>query len=117
MDLIFSSSLLEKLPAKVELIRRRLVELAGHTSVADIRQCGMMVGVELMAEPQSKTPFDPLRRVGAAVCKHARRHSIIIRPIGDVVVLMPAPAMDEKTLERLLQGVIATIQEYFDRAV
>jgi adenosylmethionine-8-amino-7-oxononanoate aminotransferase len=112
VDLIFSSKLLESLPAKVELIRRRLAELAGHPHVGDVRQCGMMVGIDLVAECQRRRPFDPYRRVGASVCLQARRHGIITRPLGDVVVLMPAPAMDTQTLERLLDGVIATIKEF-----
>ncbi|MFA6135507.1 MAG: adenosylmethionine--8-amino-7-oxononanoate transaminase [Phycisphaerae bacterium] len=113
VDLIFSSGLLDQLPAKVELIRRRLAELADHPNVGDIRQCGMMVGIELLADRKGRQGFDLLRRVGAAVCKQARRQGIIIRPLGDVVVLMPAPAMDTATLERLLTGVIATIHVYF----
>ena len=117
VDLIFSSGLLGRLPAKIEMIRRHLAELAGHPNVADIRQCGMMVGIELMADAARRIPFEPDKRVGAAVCKHARKHGIIIRPLGDVVVLMPAPAMDEQTLERLLTGVTKTIQEYFAAAV
>ncbi len=48
VDLIFSSGLLESLPAKVELISRKLAVLADHPNVGDIRQCGMMVGIDLV---------------------------------------------------------------------
>jgi adenosylmethionine-8-amino-7-oxononanoate aminotransferase len=112
VDLIFSSKLLESLPAKVELIRRRLAGLAGHPHVGDVRQCGVMVGIDLVADRGRRRPFDPARRVGASVCRLARRRGIITRPLGDVVILMPAPAMDTQMLERLLDGVIATIQEF-----
>jgi adenosylmethionine-8-amino-7-oxononanoate aminotransferase len=113
IDLIHSSGLLERLPAKVAYLAGRLSELAQHPNVADIRQCGMMVGIELAAGREPFEPFDSRRLVGAAVCKAARGRGLIIRPLGDVVVLMPAPAMDAATLERMTDAVIETICEYF----
>jgi len=112
VDLIFSSGLLEALAAKIELIRSRLASLAGHPHVGDIRQCGMMVGIELVADRDGRRAFDTADQVGAKLCRHARRHGVITRPLGDIVVLMPAPAMDCQTLERLLDGVIASIKEF-----
>ena len=113
VDLIFSSGLPAALPAKIKLIRERLTELAGHDNVGDVRQCGMMAGIELVRDRARRAAFDLADRVGARVCAGARRHGIIVRPLGDVVVLMPAPAMDTDTLDRLLAGVIETIHEYF----
>jgi adenosylmethionine-8-amino-7-oxononanoate aminotransferase len=136
VDLIGSSGLLDRLPAKAERIAARLSELREHPNVGDVRQCGMMVGIELVKKrgvpgtqvPQRGVPgtqvpglrdargnetFDPRKRIGAEVCFHARRHGVIIRPLGDVVVLMPAPAMDPGTLERLLDATVRTIHEYF----
>ena len=124
IDLIFDSGLLQSLPAKAELMARHLSPLAKHPHVADIRQCGMMVGIELVQERRvpfgapggfvANTMFEPSRRVGAAVCSHARKHGLIIRPLDDIVVLMPAPAMDLATLERMMQAVVASVQEYFE---
>ena len=114
VDLIFESGLLEALPAKVDLIGGRLAELSDHPHVGDIRQCGMMVGIELVRNRHGPRPFEPSLRVGAAVCRHARQHGLITRPLGDVVVLMPAPAMDTETLTRMLDAVIASIHEYFE---
>mgnify|MGYP005631843451 FL=1 len=70
-----------------------------------------MTGIELVAS--DARAFDPASRTGAAICLAARQHGIIIRPLGDVIVLMPAPAMDLATLERLLDATIQTIVDYF----
>ena len=113
VDLIGQSGLLEALPGKIKQISRQLARLADHPNVGDIRQCGMMVGIELVADRNGPTPFDPLKRVGAAVCLRARDRGVIVRPLGDVVVLMPAPAMDTETLEELLTAVVETIDEFF----
>jgi len=115
IDLVFETALLDSLDEKVELIRGGLAALADHPNVGDIRQCGMMVGIELVSDrdgPRPKT-FDAKDRVGAAVCRAAIGRGIIIRPLGDVMTLMPAPAMDTETLHRLVTGVAATIDEYF----
>jgi len=104
-----SAGIMEQMPPKIDLIARRLAEMRQLPHVARTRQCGMMVGVDL-ARPDG-TPFDPADRVGAAVCTAARKRDIIIRPLGDTVVLMPAPAMDPGILDTLLVGVTETIAE------
>ncbi len=113
IDLIYETSLLAALPAKTALIADKLAALADHPHVGDIRQCGMMVGVELVADRDTAGRFDTSRRIGAAVCMAARDRGILVRPLGDVVVLMPAPAMDTATLERLLDGTVEIIDEHF----
>ena len=113
LDLIAESGLLESLPGKIEQMAGRLAELADHPNVGDIRQCGMMAGVELVADRDGPVPFDPIKRIGAAVCLKARDRGVIVRPLGDVVVLMPAPAMDAETLDELLTAVVETSDEFF----
>ncbi len=113
VDLIAESNLLAALPEKIAMIRDSVAELADHPNVGDIRQCGMMAGVELVADRASGKPFDAALRTGAAVCAAARDRGVIIRPLGDVIVLMPAPAMDTGTLSRLLDATVATITDTF----
>lgn len=113
IDLIESSGLLKTLPIKIDTMQDRLNELADHDNVGDIRQRGMMVGIELVADRKKRKPFDPLLRTGGGVCLAARKRGLIIRPLGDVIVLMPAPAMDLETLDRMLRITIDTIKEYF----
>jgi len=112
IELIFESGLIEALPEKADRIARALAELDDHPNVGDVRRCGMMAGIELVRDRQGKRRFDPVLRVGAAVCKAAREHGVITRPLGDVVVLMPAPAMDLAALDRLLTAIILTVREY-----
>ena len=114
IDLIFESGMLDSLDEKIEIIRDALAPLGEHPNVGDIRQCGMMAGVELVANRQGPEFFDPADRIGAAVCRTALTRDIIIRPLGDVITLMPAPAMDAATLRRLLSGVVETINEFFN---
>ncbi len=116
VDRIFATDVLASLPAKIELMRERLGELTDHPHVGDARQCGMMAGVELVRDRDTRKPFEPARGVGAGLCRAARKHGLIIRPLGDVVILMPAPAMDMNTLARMMDAVVTTFREHdFDR--
>ena len=113
IELIFQTGLLNTLAEKGGIISRRLGELWDHRHVGNVRQCGMMVGIELLESRRPRRFFDPHRRIGAQVCLHARRFGLITRPLGDVVVLMPAPAMDVATLSRLIDSTVAAIEDFF----
>jgi adenosylmethionine-8-amino-7-oxononanoate aminotransferase len=93
------------------VLARRLAALARHPQVLDIRRCGLMVGIELVQDRETGTPFPPERRLGHQVTLAARKRGVIIRPLGDVVVLMPAPAMPETLLERLCDATFEAIDE------
>ena len=66
-----------------------LAPLADLPHVGDVRQKGLMVGIELVADKTTKKSFNPKRRLGAEACAKVRRHGVIIRPLGNVIVLMP----------------------------
>ena len=91
--------------AKIELLhpelRRQVAEL---DAVAEVRQRGFMVGIELRGEA-------PDGQLGQLVTLAARRRGALIRPLGDVVVLMPAPAISEADLMRLVEIAASAIAE------
>jgi adenosylmethionine-8-amino-7-oxononanoate aminotransferase len=64
-----------------------------------------MVGIELVAGRRTKQPFDPKRRVGAEVCVKLRSHGVILRPLGDVIVMMPPLAMGVEDLLRIVKAL------------
>src|ERR1019366_8393812 len=80
---------------------QRVTTLPG---VADVRQRGFMVGIELREYPAQL-------RMGHRVTVAARRRGAIVRPLGDVVVLMPALSMSEADLRRLVAITASSIAE------
>jgi adenosylmethionine-8-amino-7-oxononanoate aminotransferase len=60
-----------------------------------------MVGIELVADKATKKPFPTGKRTGQRVIKEARKRGLIIRPLGDVIVLMPALSISIDELDRL----------------
>lgn len=113
LDLMEANDTLGNAARLGAIIRERLKEeLHDHPHVGDVRNRGVMTGIEFVRDRYGFCPFDPAERVGARVCAEARRRGAMIRPLGDVLVLNPAPAMDEATLHALLDIVIGTIKSF-----
>lgn len=111
LELLEANRVLDNVNRLSMVLARRLAPLARHPHVLDIRRCGLMVGIELVQDRETGTPFPPERRLGHQVTLAARKRGVIIRPLGDVVVLMPAPAMPETLLERLCDATFEAIDE------
>jgi adenosylmethionine---8-amino-7-oxononanoate aminotransferase len=100
LDVFEQERTLERLQPKIALLERLLAEqVAPLPAVAEIRQRGFMVGIELGG-------FEPADRIGHRVTLAARARGAIVRPLGDVVVLMPPLAIEAAELERLV-GITA----------
>ena len=106
LDLFERDGVLASLPGKAERLRAALARnLASHPRVGDIRQRGLMVGVELVAERDDARPLPPELATGARVCAAARDHGVILRPLGDVVVLMPPLSITDDEIDLLVTSV------------
>ncbi|MGJ4804476.1 adenosylmethionine--8-amino-7-oxononanoate transaminase [Luteimonas sp. SDU82] len=75
--------------------------LAAHPHVADVRQTGMILAIELGQDGSRATPFDPARRVGLHAYRHALARGVLLRPLGDVLYWMPPYCIDEAQLQLL----------------
>jgi adenosylmethionine-8-amino-7-oxononanoate aminotransferase len=109
LELFDRNNVLANAQTNAELLARELVPLREHPHVGEIRQKGIMVGIELVADRASQTPFPAARRTGHRVTLAARERGVVIRPLGDVVVLMPAPAMPHDLVGCLCDTASAAI--------
>jgi adenosylmethionine-8-amino-7-oxononanoate aminotransferase len=87
------------------VMTEELAKLAGSRWIGDIRQKGLMVGIEIVADRETKEPFPPEMRVGQRVIRRVRDKGIIIRPLGDVIVLMPPLSSTEGEIRHLVASV------------
>ena len=115
MKLLTSRRVVEGLPAKAGALARGLAPLAGHPHVGEIRQRGLMVGVELVRDRATKAEYDYALRVGHQVCLAARPLGALLRPLGNVVVLMPPLAMTEAQLAELTAITRTAIEQVTGR--
>jgi adenosylmethionine-8-amino-7-oxononanoate aminotransferase len=109
LDLFDKNHILESLPAKIEILSKALSAIREMPYVGDVRQCGMMAGIELVRDKKTKMPFEYKELIGAKICAAMRPRGAMMRPLGDVIVLMPAVGMDEATLQILLSIVRETL--------
>jgi adenosylmethionine-8-amino-7-oxononanoate aminotransferase len=100
LDLFEQNKLLDALPPKIERIAETLNRAAELPFVGNVRQCGLMAGIELVADKKTKQPLPA--GLGARVCAAMRPKGAMMRPLGNVIVLMPPPAIDLPTLKTLL---------------
>ncbi len=96
---------LRKLQPKIKLLARRLNEFKGLKHVSGVRQCGFMAGIEISDK------FAYRQRIGHQVILEARKRGAILRPLGNVIVLMPPLSISKKELNRLLDIVYASMRQ------
>ena len=112
LDVFEEEATIAGLAPRIALLERDLAEkVTTLPHVGDVRQAGMMVGIELVEDRVSKRPFPPALRMGDRVAALARGHGVIIRPLSDVVVLMPPLAISEADLARLVDVTARCIVE------
>jgi adenosylmethionine-8-amino-7-oxononanoate aminotransferase len=105
LDVFEQERTIDRLQVKMDLLGRwlgRYVEPLG--AVREVRRRGFMVGIELSGG-------SPDERLGHRVTLAARRRGVIVRPLGDVVVLMPPLSIGEPDLRRLVEVTAAAIAE------
>ncbi|MHB8068980.1 MAG: adenosylmethionine--8-amino-7-oxononanoate transaminase [Desulfobaccales bacterium] len=101
LEIFQKEKVIESLGAKIEKLSLLLAEMQDHPHVGDIRQRGLMVGIELVQDKETREPFPPGSRTGHRVILEARKRGVILRPLGDVVVLMPPLCLSLEELETL----------------
>jgi adenosylmethionine-8-amino-7-oxononanoate aminotransferase len=102
LDLFERDALLDRVAASSEIVRRRLGPVTELPHVGEIRQRGLMIGIELVRDRATKEAFDWKLAAGQHVCRRARELGMITRPLGDVVTFVPPLATEESDLEAML---------------
>ncbi|MBN1587390.1 MAG: adenosylmethionine--8-amino-7-oxononanoate transaminase [Candidatus Omnitrophica bacterium] len=94
-----------------EALTRGLKSLEANPWVGEIRRLGFMVGVELMKNPDVSEAFAWEERAGARVCEAARKLGVLLRPLGNTVVLMPPLVMTAGQIGQLFQALEGGIRK------
>ena len=105
---------LEKLPAKIARLGEHLARLARLPHVGDVRQRGLMAGVELVRDVERKEPYPWEEKRGLRVCDHARSEGVWLRPLGNVIVIMPPLAISLEQIDQIAAAVERGIRRATD---
>ena len=110
LDIFKNDNTLVKLQDKIDLLRAKLMTWGELSHVGDIRQSGFMAGIELVEDKKTKKSFASREKIGIKVIMEARRNGVIIRPLGDIIVLMPPLSITEAELDKLLEVTFESIK-------
>ncbi|MCH8014873.1 MAG: aminotransferase class III-fold pyridoxal phosphate-dependent enzyme [Candidatus Dadabacteria bacterium] len=102
---------LEELQEKVQFLEDELKEFSGLKHVGNVRNKGFMVGIELVEDKETKEPYAAQAKIGWKVADHAMEDGVLLRPLGNVVVLMPPVGIPMEDLKKLLHVTYNSIKK------
>ncbi len=111
LEVIEKEKVLEKIQPKIKRLSEFLKPLWALEPVGDIRQCGLMVGIELVKCRNRKEPYPLTEKMGFRVARAAKRMGMLIRPLGNVIVLLPPLSTSPAQLSRMVRILQASIRE------
>jgi adenosylmethionine-8-amino-7-oxononanoate aminotransferase len=103
--------ILYKIQPKIKFLNEKLPSFYQLPHVGHVRQCGLMVGIELVKDKELKTPYAWEDQIGVQVCRRVRERGVILRPLGNVIVLMPPLSIKKPEMEHLLETTYWAIEE------
>jgi len=111
LDIFAKEKTLEMLKGKTALLSEMLEKVYALPHVGDVRQRGFMVGIELVRDKATREPYPLSEKRGILVTQAARDMGVIIRPLGNVIVLMPPLSISEAELKKLVGVVLKAIKK------
>ena len=109
LEIFQAEGVLDRLPAKIERLATHAARLAMLPGVGAVRQCGLVAGIELVADKATGRHHPAHEQRGRQACEAARKHGALLRQLGDVVVLMPPLCVSDAELDCLTAAAEAGI--------
>ena len=111
LEIFKKEKTLKKLEPKIKLLSAELWKMKRLPHVGDIRQTGFMAGIELVKDKETKQPYPPAEKYGFRVCALSRKRGVMLRPLGNVIVIMPPLSITEPELLKICRVVHDCIVE------
>src|SRR3989344_3715954 len=111
LNIFKNEKTLQKLQPKIKLLSELLAGFKDLPHVGDVRQKGLIAGIELVRNKRTKEPFQTEERIGHKVCTEARKYGLIIRPLGNVIVIMPPLSITTAELQKIMAIIYRCIQQ------
>ena len=109
LDIFEQTDLLPELKKKTDYFRSGLSSLSSHPNVGDIRQFGLCAGVEIVQSKDSKAAFPAKERIGMKICQACVERGVFLRPLSDVIVLVPPLTLSHAEFDRIFRVLTEAI--------
>jgi adenosylmethionine-8-amino-7-oxononanoate aminotransferase len=110
LKLFETEQTLEQLKAPLAVLSQGLEQLSLLPHVGDVRRRGLMIGLELVEDVKTRAPYPFERRKGFEVCQAARAHGVLLRPLGNVLVVMPPLSLRVDEAQLIIDALDAAIR-------
>lgn len=111
IEIFESEEVIKRIQEKISLLERLLKNFHELEHVGDIRQKGLIAGIELVKNKETKEPYPIAERKGHRVILEARKKGVILRPLGNVIVIMPPLSISNDELIYLMDVVYHSIKK------
>ena len=111
LDIFATEPVLEHNRQTARRMRELAAPLAQHTHVAEVRQTGMILAIEMVADVRSRRPFAAADRRGLRAYRYALEHGVVLRPLGDILYWMPPYCVGEEELLQLAEVTLGAVEE------
>ena len=110
LRLYSKNKMISRIKKTSKVFQRYYDEIMSLDLVGDIRQKGMLMGIELVKDRKKKTPISPIQSINKIFYEHGKKNGIYLRTLGNIVMIVPPLAISENELEMLLSRTIQTIK-------
>jgi len=114
LDVFEEEQTLDNLRPKIARLGEHLARIAQHPQVGNVRQCGLMGAIELVRDRATKAPYPWEEKWGQRVCDWARGQGVLLRPLGNVLAILPPLSVSIAQLDQIalaLEGGIVAVTE------
>ena len=102
LDIFANEPILENNKKLAECMRQQTADLIDHPHIAEIRQRGMILAIEMVKDKTDKMPYPWQERRGLKVYQHALEQGVLLRPLGDVIYMMPPYVITPEEIETVV---------------
>lgn len=104
LDVFEEEQTLAQLPEKIACLTGHLQRIAGHAQVGDVRQRGLIGAIELVQDKATRQPYPPAEQRGARACRRAMQEGVWLRPLRNVMVVMPPLSVTLDQLDQICRA-------------
>ncbi len=111
IDIFEQDKVLNKAEVAGKLLEKLLAPLKNHPHIGDIRQKGLMAGIELVQSKKTKKTYPLEDKTGFRVSIEAKKKGLMLRPIGNIIILMPPLSISSSVLKKMVQIITTAINK------
>lgn len=111
LDILRNPATLQRIQQRSKAMHELSKKFWEHPNVGDVRQEGLILGVELVEDWRTREPFPYEKRVGYYVCEQARKYGLLTRAVGNVITLIPPYCATEEHLEQMVNAILSSMHD------